>query len=176
MKKAITITLLFVFSILNFAFTGCGIYSFKEANPLPADIKTVHIPFIENQAPYRNPQLSPNLTDRLQQKIVRQTKLTPTQNRDAANLSIVGTVTDYSVTTSGVSTTGGQSQSSINRLTITVQLAITDNVRNTTKEHTVTRSFDFPARQTLQQAEATLLDEMVRNLSDEIFNRIFSDW
>ena len=28
----------------------------------------------------------------------------------------------------------------------------------------------------LNQAESQLMDEMVRNLSDEIFNRIFSDW
>ena len=28
----------------------------------------------------------------------------------------------------------------------------------------------------LQQAEAQLLDEVVRSLTDDIFNKIFSDW
>jgi hypothetical protein len=44
------------------------------------------------------------------------------------------------------------------------------------QEYTVSRSFDFKANLTLQQAERSLLDEMIRNLTDEIFNRIFSNW
>jgi hypothetical protein len=47
---------------------------------------------------------------------------------------------------------------------------------SSTQEADVSRSFDFSANQSLQAAEAALLDEMVRNLTDEIFNRIFSDW
>jgi hypothetical protein len=40
----------------------------------------------------------------------------------------------------------------------------------------VSRSFDFDANLTLTQAEARLLDEMVRSLTDDMFNRIFSNW
>jgi hypothetical protein len=47
---------------------------------------------------------------------------------------------------------------------------------NDSKETDVSLSFDFPANQSLNIAERDLLDEMVRQLSDEIFNRIFSDW
>lgn len=181
MKKTISILFhsafcLFIPVAIGIAFTGCGVYSFNEKGALDPDIKTVYVQFIQNQAPYVNPQLSPNLTDRLQQKIIRQTKLTQLRSAENANLLIVPTIRDYSVTTTGVSTGTGQTQSSINRLTVSVQVVITNQLKNETKEHTVSRSFDFPARQTLQQAEAGLLDEMVRNLSDEIFNRIFSDW
>jgi hypothetical protein len=41
---------------------------------------------------------------------------------------------------------------------------------------TATHSFDFPANLTLQAAEARLLDEIVRNMTDEIFNQVFSGW
>lgn len=176
MKIVIPFSFIAAFCILNFAFTGCGVYSFSEKGTLDPNIKTVYVQFIQNQAPYVNPQLSPNLTDRLQQKITRQTKLTQIKAAENANLLIVPTIRDYSVVTTGVSSGNGQKQSSINRLTITVQVVITNQLKNETKEHNVSRSFDFPANQTLQQAEAALLDEMVRNLSDEIFNRIFSDW
>jgi hypothetical protein len=44
------------------------------------------------------------------------------------------------------------------------------------KEFSVTRQFDFGSGQSLQAAEARLLDEMVRNLTDEIFNNLFSGW
>jgi hypothetical protein len=44
------------------------------------------------------------------------------------------------------------------------------------KNISINRSFDFSATLTLPQAEARLNEEIIRNLTDEIFNRIFSDW
>jgi len=179
MKKTITILIFSAFCILNFGYTGCKFpYSFKDASPLPPNIKTVNVHIIDNQAQsYVNPQLSPNLTDRLKQKVTRQTKLTQTNN-DNADLDIRSAITGYTVTTTGVSSANGQTQASINRLTVSVHVIITNQreTTNNTKEVDVSRSFDFPANQSLNQAEGQLLDEMVRNLSDEIFNRIFSDW
>jgi hypothetical protein len=174
MKKTAIILFLFSVIISGFAFTGCGIYSFSPKGTLPDSIKTVRVQIFENRAPYVNPQLTPNLTDRVRQKITRQTKLTQT-NGDA-NLDISGTITDYSVLTTGVSSTNGQKQTSVNRLTVTVHVVFNNTMANDVKETDVSLSFDFSANQSLQQAEASLLDEMVRQLSDEIFNRIFSDW
>lgn len=180
MKRTATAFLLSAFCILipiatGILFTGCGIYSFNPKGTLDPDIKTVRVNIIENRAPYVNPQLTPSLTDRLRQKITRQTKLTQT-NRDDANLDVNATITDYSVLTTGVTSTNGQKQTSVNRLTIVVHVSFTNTLKNDVKEANVSLSFDFPATQSLQQAESGLLDEMVRNLSDEIFNRIFSDW
>lgn len=176
MKRSLII-LFSAFCIINFACSSCKVsYGFNEKGTQLADsIKTVWIDFIQNLAPYNNPQLSPALTDRLKQKVTRQTKLTQV-NRDDADLVIAATVRDYSVTTTGVSSVNGQSQTTVNRLNVSVHVTITNNKTSDVKEHDVTRQFDFPARQTLQQAEAQLLDEMIRNLTDEIFNRIFSDW
>jgi len=175
MNKAFLVLLFSAFCILNFAFTGCGVYSFSPKGTLDPDIKTVRITPFDNKAPYKNAQLVPNLTERLRQKITRQTKLTQT-NSDNANLEISGSITDYSVLTTGVTSANGQSQTSINRLTVTVHIIFNNTLKNDIKEADVSRSFDFPANQSLNQAEAQLLDEIVRNMSDDIFNRIFSDW
>jgi hypothetical protein len=175
MKKT-TALLLTAFCIFTITLTSCGIYSFTPKGTLDPEIKTVNVHIIENKADYVNPQLLPNLTDRVKQKITRQTKLSQT-NRDDADLDIRGVITDYSQSTSGVTNTNGQTQASVNRLTVSVRMTITNQLKKEDpKDVTVSRSFDFPANQTLNQAEAQLLDEMVRNLSDEIFNRIFSDW
>lgn len=179
MKRYATILLLAVAVAAILIAQGCRVsYGFTDANPLPDSIRTVRINFIENRAPYVNPQLSPTLTDRLKQKIVSQTKLTQT-NSDNANWDISGVVTDYSVSTSGVSnnSTTGRPTPSVNRLTVTVQITRTDLRSNKEpQQFTVSRSFDFSANQTIQQAESQLLDEMVRNLTDEIFNQLFSGW
>jgi hypothetical protein len=44
------------------------------------------------------------------------------------------------------------------------------------QEYQVSRSFPFSATLSLQAAESRLLDEIVTNLTDDIFNRIFSNW
>jgi hypothetical protein len=166
---------LIIAAVFLMAGTGCKIYSFNSAGQVPDSIKTVRVAYIENIAQYVNPQLSPTLTDRLRQKIVSQTRLTQTNNNNA-DYDISGRITRYAVTTSGVSTNNGQQQSSINRLTVDVHIVLNNQKANDVKEFDISRSFDFGANQSLQAAENALLDEMIRNLTDEIFNRIFSDW
>jgi outer membrane lipopolysaccharide assembly protein LptE/RlpB len=178
LKPKITFLLIlsFAFCIVSFSLSSCGVYSFNDVGTIPPNIKTVRVNFIENRAPYVNPQLSPALTDRLKQKITGQTRLTSVSG-DNADYDISGTVTDYSVSTSGVTNTNGQAVGSINRLTVTVQIVLVNQLESKPpQEYTVSRSFDFKANLTLQQAERGLLDEMIRNLTDEIFNRIFSNW
>jgi len=176
MKKLFPLTIVAIVLVLlmaNVSLSSC--YSFREKASLPDSIRTVRVNFIENRAPYINPQLSPTLTDRLKQKIISQTRLTNV-NTGEAHLDISGNITDYSVSTAGVTATPGQrQQSSINRLTVTVQLSVVRS-GGQPENVNVSRSFDFSSNQTLQQAEQALLDEMIRNLTDEIFNRIFSAW
>ena len=165
---------LFFFLLLNFSLSSCGIYGFSERGTVSDSARTVKVAQFENKASYVNPQVSPSLTERLRQKILSQTKLTNTNN-DNADYNIVGYIADYSVSTTGVTSNNGQQQSSINRLTVRVHISLS-KFGNTPEEFDVSRSFDFSAQQSLQTAEASLLDEMIRNLSDEIFNHIFSNW
>lgn len=150
--------------------TGCGVYKFADIS-IPDTIKTVKVNFFENRAPYVNPQLSPRLTDNVRQKIVSQTKLTQTNN-DNADWILSGTITNYSVSTAGVA----QGRAAQNRLTVTVHIVRLDQKGNQTKEYDVSRNFDFPATQTITEAEAARFSDILRDLTDDIFNRIFSNW
>jgi len=151
--------------------SACGIYSFRDA-VIPANIKTIKIGFIENKARYVNPQLAPLLTDKLQQKIMSQTKLTRTNNDDA-HYQIFATITNYDPSqTVGVSA----QQASTNRLTVTVHVILKKTLENKEQEFDVTRNFDFSANLTLNQAESQLMDDITRNITDDIFNQIFSNW
>ncbi len=151
-------------------FSACKIYSLNSAS-IPPEVKTVKLGFIDNKARYVNPQLSPRLTDKLLQKIVGQTRLTRT-NSDDAHYQIRGYISLYDVSTAGIS---GQ-QAAINRLTVGVHITFLNTLTSKTEEFDVSRSFDFSANLSLPQAEGALTEEIVRNLSDEIFNRIFSNW
>ena len=145
-------------------------YGFRDVS-IPSDVTTVKVNLIENRASYVNVQLSPQLTDRLRQKIVSQTRLKQT-NGDNADWDISGTITDYSFSTSGIS----NQQTTTNRINVSVRIVRNSQKDGKTKEYNVSRNFDFPASQSLQQAESTLLTDIIRGLADDIFNQLFSDW
>ena len=164
---ALKLSMVLAFTIT--LFSGC--YSFRDVS-IPAEVKTVRINFIENKARYVNPLLSPQLTDKLRQKVISQTKLTQIQGEDA-HYEISGTITDYSVTTTGIA----DRQVASNRLNITVQIVFKNRLDDSKNfEASITRNFDYNASLSLPQAETQLNETILRNLSDEIFNRIFSNW
>lgn len=148
---------------------GCGVYKLNDAT-VPDSIKTIKINFIDNRAAYVNPQLSPRLTDRLRQKIIGQTRLTQTNGQ--ADWEVSGTITQYNFSTSAIS---GQ-QVATNRLTVGLTIIVNDLKSNKRDQYDISRSFDFRSNLSFQQAENALGDEMIRTLTDEIFNRIFSKW
>ncbi|MGV3657546.1 MAG: LPS assembly lipoprotein LptE [Chitinophagaceae bacterium] len=161
--------------IAAISFNSCGVYSFADVS-IPDSIKTVRINIFQNRAQYINPQLSPTHTDRVRQCIVNQTRLAQTLSDDA-HYDINGTITNYSISTSGISSgNNNQRQASMNNLNITVQIELNNRLTGEVTKYDVTRAFPFNANLSLQSAEAQMLDEIVRNLSDDIFNRIFSNW
>ena len=167
--------------LLPIALLFAGCYSFKDIGSIPPEVKTFRVNYIENKARYVNPQLSPQLTDKLRQKIMSQTRLSGVQGDDA-HYDISGAVTGYNVTTSGVSTGTNnsgttQQQASIQRLTVIVHLNFRNNLDPTKNfEADVSRNFDYGANVPLPTAEAQLNETIIKNMVDEIFNRIFSNW
>ena len=156
--------------LLSFGNSSCNVYKFRDI-AIPDSIKTIKVNFIENRAPYVNPLLSPRLTDRLKQKIVTQTKLSQTNN-DNADWDVKGYISNYTSSTSGIS----QQQVATNRLTVTVHISVNDQKANKTQEYDVSRNFEYSATKSLSQAESELADDIIRGLTDDIFNRIFSNW
>lgn len=157
--------------VLTCTYATCK-YGFRDSSPIPPEVKTFRVNYLENKAQYVNTQLSPQLTEKLKQKIINTTRLRQT-NDDDAHYDISGYVSQYYPTTVGIS----NGQASGNRLTVGFHLVFKnkfDEKKNI--EADISRNFDFPASQSLSQAEASLNTEIIRNLVDEIFNKIFSNW
>ena len=162
-----------VLAFIAIALAG-GCYSFKDAS-VPASVKTYRLRLIENRATNVNPQLAPQLTDKLRQKINSQfSRLRPTQGEDA-NYDIGATIVDFRPVTSGVS---GNQQAASNRIIVTIKIDFVNNLTEGTKsfEADVSRNFDFGATVDFTTAQQQLLTTIIQNMSDEIFNRIFSNW
>lgn len=158
-----------VVSVLLF-FSSCSIYSFKDVT-IPPDVKTIHIGYIENKARYVNPQLSPQLTDQLKQKVNNQTRLT--QVESGADWDVVAYISTYDISTASVS----NQKSATNRLTVGVHIIFKDSKNEKNNyEADVSRSFDFDANTSFSQAEPALLQQILTSFPDDIFNRLFSNW
>ena len=147
-------------------------YGFKDAAPIPVEIKTFRVNYLENKAQYVNTQLSPQLTEQVKQKIRNTTRLSQTNNDDA-HYDISGFVSQYYTTTVSIS----NNNSSGNRLTVGFHLVFKNTLDETKNfEADLLRTFDFSASLSLQDAERTLNTDIVKNITDEIFNKIFSNW
>ena len=165
------VVLILVSTCWLFSYATCK-YSFKDTSPIPEEVKTFRVNYLENKAQYVNPQLSPALTEKLKQKIIGNTRLRQT-NDDNAHYDISGYVSDYSVTTSGI--TGNTSGT--NRLSVSFHLVFKNTLDDKKDfEAEVPYTLDFPSTQTLSQVEAGKNDEIVTNIVDAIFNKIFSNW
>ena len=160
-----------IFLIMVFSFSTCK-YSFKDTSPIPPEIKTFRVNFFENKARYVNPQLSPQLTEKMKQKVISNTRLRQT-NDDNAHYDISGYVSQYDVSTSGIS----GNQAGTNRLSVSFHLVFKNTLDDKKSfEADLSNSFDFPASQTLEQAQPALFPDITKNIVDGIFNKIFSNW
>lgn len=160
-------------ALLVWGAAGCGIYSFNGTSIQP-DIKTITINAIENKAMKINPSLSNSLTEALQDKYRKMTKLEMVP--EDGDLEISGTITNYDVTPTAITS---QEIAAQNRLTITVQITFVNN-KYPEESFTSPRSFaafqDYNSELTLDQVEARLCEEIVEILTEDIFNATVANW
>lgn len=151
---------------------SCGIYSFTGTSIQP-DVKTVTINYFEYLAPKVNPSLSNQLTEALQEKFIRLTKLELVDID--GDLEIVGAVTGYDVKASSIT---ANEQAAQNRLTVNVKISFVN--RKYPEEGFDDKSFsayqDFDATQSLDAVEATLCEDIVEQLCEDIFNATVAQW
>lgn len=154
---------------LLFLFQSCGIYSFSGAS-IPEEMKTVSVQFFENNAPMVVPYLSQQFTEALKERIRNQSRLSIV--RSGADADFEGRITDYSIAPSAVT---GQERAELNRLTVTVSVKYTNNLKpDLSFEKSFSRYVEFKG--SIQSQEAQLIPEVNRMLTEDIFNQAFANW
>lgn len=152
------------------AFAGCGVYSLSGAS---IQGKTINVPNFENKAANVIPSLANDLSNQIRDRILSQTGLTAI-NSDEADYMLKGTITNYQVRVSGVQSNTAASQ---NRLVISVSVEFVNRLNEEDNfTNTFSRFADFSANQPLQSVENRLIEEIGKELADDIFNRAFVNW
>ena len=174
MMKKITAYIMMALSLAVTALIvhSCGIYSFTGTSIQP-EVKTVTINYFEYKALKVNPSLSNMLTEAMQDKFLKLTKLE--QVDIDGDLEIIGAVTGYDVKATAVTASETVAQ---NRLTVSVKVSFVN--RKFPEDNFEDKSFsayqDFDAMQSLESVEATLCEDIVEQLCEEIFNATVANW
>jgi hypothetical protein len=174
MKKYGLYNLIFgfvIFTALGY-FSSCKIsYTFTGAN-ISADIKTFSVYYFPNRARLVNPTLSSDFTEKLKEKMLKQTSLK--EEIENGDLIFEGQITDYTVRPIAIQKEDVAAQ---NRLTVTVRLKYTNNKDH---EQDFDRSFsafeDFSSAMGLSDVESSIVPEIVEKLMDDIFNATIANW
>lgn len=160
------------------AMAGCGFmkvnYSFTGAQ-IADGINTVSIAYFPNNAPMVAPTLSSELTDGLQDKFSRQTKLKIVTD-GPGDMSFEGEIIGYAVMPVAVSST--DEMASQNRLTITVRVTFVNIVEPhwSFANKTFSAYKDYSTTFQLSEVENQLITDIVEILVDDIFNAAVSNW
>lgn len=158
---------------------GCGMtikYSLSGAS-IPPDAKTFSVAYFPNNATMVAPILSSTLTEALQDKFTRQTRLT--QVDEGGDFAFEGEITGYTSTTASVAAGGddGVSHAQMNRLTITVMVRFTNAVNEQASWNKTFSAFeDYNSERLLTDAEGELIPLIVDKLVTDIFQASASDW
>jgi hypothetical protein len=161
-----------VFILLPGIFQACKVsYSFTGAN-ISADVKTFSVYYFPNRAKLVNPTLSTDLTEKLKEKLLKQTSLREeTENGD---LVFEGQITEYDVRPMAIQKEDMAAQ---NRLTLSIRLKYTNNKDH---EQDFDKSFsayeDFSSALSLNDVESSIVPEIVDKLLEDIFNATIANW
>ena len=152
-------------------FSGCGIYTFSGAS-IPAEAKTVSVQYFPNNAQLVNPLLSNALTNALNDMFVNQTTLqSVAQNGD---LALEGEITGYS--TAPIAITGNQT-AAMNRLTVTVNVRFTNKYDESKDfEQRFSQYQDYSSSQDLNAVQDVLVEQIIEDLCQDIFNKAVVNW
>ena len=157
--------------LMSLIWSGCGVYSFTGASISP-EVKTFSVQYFPNRASLVQPLLSQAITEKIKERFISQTSLR--QVEKDGDLQFEGYISDYKASPVAIQ---GTQTAALNRLTISVLVKFTntkDDKQNF--ETTFTRYADYDSQKSLSEEEATLIDEINRQLVDDIFNKSVSNW
>ncbi|MBN2263869.1 MAG: LptE family protein [Prolixibacteraceae bacterium] len=152
--------------------SACKIkYSFTGASISPM-VKTYTVYDFPNRATLINPTLSDYFSDALREKFTRQTNLE--FMNDGGDLEFEGAITVYDIKPISVT---GDAVAAQNRLTIKIKVVFTNNIDpDNDFDNEFSAYADFGSDQIISDVEDRLVEEIITQIVDDIFNKSVANW
>ena len=134
--------------------------------------KTIMISEFPNQAPLVYPPLEQRFNEELKDLFTRSTRLQFV--RQNADIEMEGEIVGYELTPLAVQEDSFASET---RLTLTVRMRYRNNkVEGQDQEETIKAFRNFPADRMLTDVQDQLIGELIKEITDQIFNTTMSNW
>lgn len=162
-----TIVLLFLAAVLN----SCAI-RYTASGAFTGDAKTFSVKYFPNNARLVMPTLSQTFTEALRDKFIADTKLLMVN--DNGDLQFEGEIIEYETTPLSIQENDVAAQ---NRLTIGVRVSFTNRTDDKFDFNTTFRRFaDYESTKQLSEVENDLIEVIVEELIEDIFNKSVVNW
>lgn len=164
-------SLMVVFSLLGACKTMSINYSFSGINISP-DIKSVSVDYFPNRAPVVQAQLSQLFTDALIDKIQSSTNLELIPSN--GDVAFSGEIKRYETKPTAITSSETAAR---NRLTITIKVTYVNLVEpETSFETDFSRYEDYDSSSDLADVEDELIELIIEDILEDIFNKAFVNW
>ena len=151
---------------------SCGSVSFNMSGASIGNAKTCQVVYFENRADIVNPRLSAQMTDALKDKIQSSSSLRLVNSN--ADVLFEGEITGYNVQPQQVTASGTAAK---DRLTISVKIKFTNSLDS---EKSYDKSFsrfqEYTGGTSLSSVEGQLVDDILMELMEDIYNEAFASW
>ena len=152
--------------------SGCGIYSFSGTS-IQSDVQSICIEPVVNNATKINPALANQMTEALNEKFRKLTRLEQVQ--EDGDLNLLVTIVSYDVKAGAIT---ANEVAAMARLTVTCKISFT-NVKHP-EDNIDNQQFaafeDYDSNYSLDMVEANLCETIVDKLVDDIFNATVAQW
>lgn len=169
-KKMMRVTLLVSLLVLV---NSCSIsYKFNGASINYDKVKTISIADFPIKAAYVYAPLATKFNEKLKDVYVQQTRLRLIPRN--ADLAVEGEITGYNQYNQAVKADGYSSEV---KLTITVNVRYVNNTNHEEdfeQQFTAFRTYD--SKQMLTAVQDELIDQMVKDITDQVFNATVANW
>jgi hypothetical protein len=169
MKKLLALITVCSLSLL---LSSC--YTLKNAS-IPPALKTINVQFFENNAPLVINNLSQTFTEALKERIRTQSRLSISRNESDAIMS--GSIIGYTIAPVSIEAVSPNQPpiADANRLSITVRVKfVYEADKKLNFDQTFMRFANY--RGDIGTQEQALIREITSQLTEDIFNKAFSNW
>ena len=158
--------------IIIFACSSCFTYKFNGASIDYTKTKTIQIADFPIRSSYVWGPMGPMFNNQLKDMFANHTKLS--QVRNNGDLKLEGEITQSSQRNKSVSASG---QSAQTELSITVNVRFTNNVNHSEDfERQFSSSKSYETTQSLATVQEELVTQMIKDITEQIFNATVANW
>jgi hypothetical protein len=163
---------------ITLLFQSC--YTLKST-VIPPELKTVIVPFFENDAALVVSNLSQTFTESLKDRVRTTTRLSVETSESNSSTpgyaTMSGAITDYRYAPISIQATGNNQAPIAGASVLSISVRVKFTYPNNTKlnfDQTFTKTQNYTGD--LSTQEQALIQIIVRQLIDEIFNTAFNNW